>query len=633
MKTKLFIFFLLVLSVIPLYSISNVNSQITISQNSLFGKNVYLLNSTSGTNSYLNTSFTLPSETKIHSIPVSASTVGQYLVGKWISAFSIPSSEILKSGYNFLFAMYGNGTGKARFYGEFFIYRNSEEISVFNTSQSWFLPKNNLSQQVLWQCKTNNQILFLANDKIVFKLYLNVSATGNFFFYYSCASYPSFLNDPTETRYLCDATSRTTVNNLLSFGLLTTETTSGDDTVFSTTIGIRVWIQHIDGSYTEVTSGTPVAQYSPSFPSGTSHVTATWTLTSNKSMVSSDSILVRVYGYSAGTWAELTDSSGYECDFQTAELGASQLNNATWTVVYYFYHVAHPAVSYFEWGQSSFPTQIQNFIWTVTPISVLHGIVNLGFQDSSLITLPKVVESSLISLAFQDSSSILKLRVIKNSLVNLIFRDSSKLVAFAIFRNSITNIIFQDVSNMLKPCILKSSVVDLIFQDSSKNMLKITFNSIANIFFKIGSTTIKTIHILTSVANIIYQDISNIKLPKITFSSIANIFFQAGSYVSSYAKYRLYILSSIVNLVFRSASKYVVESIIKNSVVSLIFNGFGFVRVRVPFLHGVTNFVINSFSSVVSVFVPAPAISAVEIIILVIAGFCLFTVIFEKRRF
>jgi hypothetical protein len=191
-----------------------------------------------------------------------------------------------------------------------------------------------------------------------------------------------------ETRYLCDVSSRTTVNNLLAFGLLTTNTTSGDDSVWSYTyIGIRVWIQHSDGSYTEVTSGTPVAQCNPNpLPTGTSHYSETWACPQT-SMVSTDSVLVRVYGYSSPTWTELTDVNGYECDFQTGRLGASQLNSATWTVIYYFYHITYPAASYFEWGSSSFPTQIQNFGWTAYVPS--YAPTTLGDGLSWIVSMTK----------------------------------------------------------------------------------------------------------------------------------------------------------------------------------------------------------------------------------------------------
>jgi hypothetical protein len=66
----------------------------------------------------------------------------------------------------------------------------------------------------------------------------------------------------------------------------------------------------------------------------------------------------------------MTDISGYNVEFQTPQLGASQLNSATWTVVYYFYHNTSLKTNNFEWGNSTYPSQIQNFSWqTTAPVS------------------------------------------------------------------------------------------------------------------------------------------------------------------------------------------------------------------------------------------------------------------------
>jgi len=167
-----------------------------------------------------------------------------------------------------------------------------------------------------------------------------------------------------ETRYLCSSRA-TTRNGLLAFDLLTSNTSSSDSATEQTgigaDIGIRVFIRHSGATETEVTSGTPVAQVV--FPTSTTYISTTWACPQT-SMASTDTVVVRVYQGSGSTWTEMTDVSGYKVEFQTPVLGASQLNSATWTVVYYFYHVAHPASNNFEWGSSTYPSQIQNFSWT-----------------------------------------------------------------------------------------------------------------------------------------------------------------------------------------------------------------------------------------------------------------------------
>jgi len=169
-----------------------------------------------------------------------------------------------------------------------------------------------------------------------------------------------------ETRYL--RSDQHTVNGLTAYVLGTSQTTSflsrtqtfsGSPTV---EWGIRVWRRAADGTETEVTSGTPVAVVSRAYD-GSGLQSATWNCPQT-SMADTDAIVVRVYVRGGGSWILLET-------FITEQLGAGQLDAATWTVYYWTSRQYVPPVGQtstsFRFGDSTYNSRIEGFSWSVPP--------------------------------------------------------------------------------------------------------------------------------------------------------------------------------------------------------------------------------------------------------------------------
>jgi len=170
---------------------------------------------------------------------------------------------------------------------------------------------------------------------------------------------------PTETRYK-HGYNLWRVNSLSADKLYTDWTGSSaasgegplkvNETVYW---GIRVFKRTSGGVETEIISaGTPVAQVSRS-TDGEGIQSATVTISEAIPLNSTDSIIVKVYMKRAtGAWAEMND-------WTTEQLGASQIDAATWTVYYYTYRNYVFQVMAYYWGDSSlFPCRIEGFKWT-----------------------------------------------------------------------------------------------------------------------------------------------------------------------------------------------------------------------------------------------------------------------------
>jgi len=97
--------------------------------------------------------------------------------------------------------MYGNSTrtANASFYCSLGVYRNGVESTIFNASTSDKLTENVTGFG--WQYALKSSFTFLSGDRLFFRLYLYVSRTGVFDFYYDFASCPSSIIDPPITRY------------------------------------------------------------------------------------------------------------------------------------------------------------------------------------------------------------------------------------------------------------------------------------------------------------------------------------------------------------------------------------------------------------------------------------------------
>lgn len=184
----------------------------------------------------------------------------------------------------------------------------------------------------------------------------------------------------TETRYM--RSDQHTVNGLTAYRL---DLTQSDSWIGRTlhhsasysvpNIGIRVWKRQADGTETEITSGTPVAQ--ATMGQTLTYYSATWDCPET-SLADTDAIVVRVYGRTAGnTWSLLET-------FTTEQLDATQLDSATWTIYYfgdciynfYFgYYILH-----FYFGSSDRSSRIEGFSYTVGEAREWHNIDSLNFN-------------------------------------------------------------------------------------------------------------------------------------------------------------------------------------------------------------------------------------------------------------
>jgi hypothetical protein len=183
-----------------------------------------------------------------------------------------------------------------------------------------------------------------------------------------------------ETRYFrWDVESMNGVNMRKLFTANTSSSTSeshakdGNVTSAGVTIGIRVWKRSVGGVDTEITNGTQVAQVLLNTSSFGIMVNATWTCPSTPLNVT-DVIYVIVYGkFGTDAWAMF---GSYK--WGTAQLGATNLDAATWTVYYqialYYSTDSNNTWHEFNFGSSSWNSRIENFCWTVAVSTVWHDV-------------------------------------------------------------------------------------------------------------------------------------------------------------------------------------------------------------------------------------------------------------------
>jgi len=143
--------------------------------------------------------------------------------------------------------------------------------------------------------------------------------------------------------------------------------------------GIRVWKRAADGTETEITSGVSVLLsmlLSTYHSDGAGIRSGTWDCPQT-SLASTDSIVVGVYVRlgSTGSWYL---HSSYR--FTTEQLGASQLDAATWTVYLYLRpYVTSRFYSYFYFGKNTYNSRIEGFSWSTAPPPVVKQPVMDGF--------------------------------------------------------------------------------------------------------------------------------------------------------------------------------------------------------------------------------------------------------------
>lgn len=175
---------------------------------------------------------------------------------------------------------------------------------------------------------------------------------------------------PVETRYMTRILH--TINGLTAYKLGTTQsapwvTAEWAMPPFPLTsyFGIRVWKRSVDESETEITAGTPVAIVSRS-GAGSGYQSNTWDCPET-ALASKDAIVVRVYHRFEGyDWDEAVVPK-----FITEQLGAENLDAATWTVIYWTlledYMGAGVSRALFRFGDATYNSRIENFTWTPAP--------------------------------------------------------------------------------------------------------------------------------------------------------------------------------------------------------------------------------------------------------------------------
>jgi hypothetical protein len=219
----------------------------------------------------------------------------------------------------------------------------------------------------------------------------------------------SIVSATTETRYMRSDTE--TVNGLTAYILNATQSSTYatrliGDFLPSTTqcyVGIRVWYRNSDSTEHEITSGSAVAV---TYSTTSQLKSATWSCPET-ALVSTDSIVVRVYGEpdnSAPTALVET--------FSTEQLGASWLNASTWTVYYYIYRVAQGGGNYaysYRFGSSTYNSRIENIVWTAAAAGPTNYIVDLTASITNSFTTQIHTDFAISTGMTSSVAMILKL--------------------------------------------------------------------------------------------------------------------------------------------------------------------------------------------------------------------------------
>ncbi|MHA2275716.1 MAG: archaellin/type IV pilin N-terminal domain-containing protein, partial [Candidatus Kariarchaeaceae archaeon] len=199
------------------------------------------------------------------------------------------------------------------------------------------------------------------------------------------------FQDYTETRYM--RSDIHTINGLSVYNLGTTSSASSLENnqqtdrwsgSFTVTWGIRVWKRHVDTSEEEITLGAWVATVQRS-SDGAGIQTNSWSCP-QEPLVDTDAIVIRVY-------MQIGSTSYNPTEFITEQLGASQLNAASWTISYYTERdyrgwPQQRTRGIFTWGDATHDSRITNFQYralgggggsgavTTESVEIIQEIVN-----------------------------------------------------------------------------------------------------------------------------------------------------------------------------------------------------------------------------------------------------------------
>ena len=150
----------------------------------------------SGIGSYriLNSTYPTHSDNKntTQTFPIGILEIGS----GWITS-PVPRNITLKKAYTFLFSVWGAGNGNAVLFFEFYAYRNGNEHFLFSSD-----PSNEFvidPTEMLWIHQTKEVTLqILEGDRLVLRLFINVTTAGTFGLGYDCIQYPSYIFDPSS---------------------------------------------------------------------------------------------------------------------------------------------------------------------------------------------------------------------------------------------------------------------------------------------------------------------------------------------------------------------------------------------------------------------------------------------------
>jgi hypothetical protein len=194
------------------------------------------------------------------------------------------------------------------------------------------------------------------------------------------------FQDYTETRYM--RSDIHTINGISVYNLGTTSSASPLENnqqtdrwsgSFTVTWGIRVWIRHVDTSETPVSLGSSWVATVQRSSDGAGIQTNSWSCPQT-SLVDTDAIIIRVYMQIGSTTYNPTE-------LITEQLGASQLNAASWTISYYTERdyrgwPQQRTRGIFTWGDATHDSRITNFQYRALGGGGGSGIITTDFTGS-----------------------------------------------------------------------------------------------------------------------------------------------------------------------------------------------------------------------------------------------------------
>lgn len=154
--------------------------------------------------------------------------------------------------------------------------------------------------------------------------------------------------------------------------------------------GWRVWfVNNIDNSTSELTSGTPVAQVSRA-ATGAGIQSNTWT-PPVASMSVDDSFKLIVYINAAGSWVA-------KATFTSESLKSRMLNAVAWT--FYLYSGWNATHAYVKWGSASYNSRVENveYVSSYPQEEMLDALLNLQFIDFLFFPYVNVLGSTFYGL-------------------------------------------------------------------------------------------------------------------------------------------------------------------------------------------------------------------------------------------